>query len=82
MKVSATHSRIDIDPGVTGMATTGSSETDPWPPTLGGAPVSPSAMARAVVVKAARKGRKTAVLVKVVRSMMLETGKGRPRVMG
>lgn len=44
--------------------------THPWPPVLGGAPVSPSAMARAVVVKVARRGRNAAVLVNVVRSMM------------
>lgn len=48
--------------------------TYPWPPVLGGAPVSPSAMARAVVEKVARRGRKAAVLVKVVRSMMGERG--------
>lgn len=46
--------------------------TNPWPPALGGAPVSPSAMARAVVVKVARSGRKAAVLVNVVRSMLAE----------
>jgi hypothetical protein len=44
--------------------------THPGPPVLGGAPVSPSPMALAVVVKVARMGRKAAVLVKVVRSMM------------
>lgn len=44
--------------------------THPVPPSLGGAPVSPSPMARTVVVKAARRGRTEAVLVKVVRSMI------------
>lgn len=48
----------------------GGNATHPWPPVLGGAPVSPAAMARAVVVKAARRGRKAAVLMKVVRSML------------
>lgn len=41
----------------------------PWPPVLGGAPVSPSAMARALVVKAARRGPRAAVLRKDVRSI-------------
>lgn len=45
--------------------------TYPAPPVLGGAPVSPSLMARAVVLKAARMGRKTAVLVRVVRSIFV-----------
>lgn len=52
----------------------------PWPPVLGGAPVSPSAIARAVVEKAAvRMGRRAAVLAKVVRSIV---GGGRIDVMG
>jgi hypothetical protein len=42
----------------------------PSPPVLGGAPVSPSAMARAVVVKVARRGRIAAVLVKTGRSIL------------
>lgn len=46
----------------------------PWPPVLEGAPVSPSAMARAVVLKVARSGRKAAVLVKVVRSIVSDWG--------
>lgn len=47
----------------------------PWPPVLRGAPVSPSAMARAVVEKAAaRMGRRAAVLAKVVRSIVGERG--------
>lgn len=45
--------------------------TYPWPPVLGGAPVSPSPMARAVVVNAARRGRRAAVLVRVVRSILV-----------
>lgn len=45
--------------------------TYPEPPVLGGAPVSPWLMARAVVLKAARMGRKTAVLVRVVRSILM-----------
>lgn len=44
-------------------------KTHPGPPVLGGAPVSPSDIARAVVLKA-RRGRKAAVLVNCVRSML------------
>jgi hypothetical protein len=50
----------------------GSDLTYPWPPVFGGAPVSPSPMARLVVAKVLvevrREGR--ASLVKVVRSML------------
>lgn len=44
----------------------------PWPPVLGGAPVSPSPMARVVVVKALEEVRREgrASLVKVVRSIL------------
>jgi hypothetical protein len=47
--------------------------TYPWPPALGGAPVSPAAMARALVTKVALRGRRAAVLVKVVRSILMRT---------
>lgn len=46
----------------------------PWPPVLGGAPVSPSAMARAVVLKVARRGSRAALLVRVVRSIVGSEG--------
>lgn len=48
----------------------GSRETHPWPPIFGGAPVSPSPMARAVVEKVARRGRRAAALAYVVRKSM------------
>lgn len=38
--------------------------------------MSPSPMARAVVLKAARMGRKTAVLVRVVRSILMFVREG------
>ena len=45
-------------------------ETHPWPPVLGGEPVSPRPMARVVVLKEARRGRKAAVLAMVGRSIV------------